>query len=250
MFAEPGSHTALAVWIAVLFYAVQIYCDFSGHTDMAIACAGLLGYELGPNFNFPYFADSVTEFWRRWHISLSTWLRDYLIHSAGGQSRLAPLHLPQPHADHAPGRLWHGAAWTFVVWGALHGLLLVVHRAWKGRVSLAALGVIGRLLATAATFYFVCFAWIFFRAKSFADVASIARAYVLFQDGGPKTLDPILLAVFGGLAAVYYLYHRGWPEHMMRRLPGWAFAVVYGAVTALALAFVPLRTDPFIYFQF
>ncbi len=250
VFAEPGSYTALAVWIAVLFYAVQIYCDFSGYTDMAIACAGLLGYQLGTNFNFPYLAGSVTEFWRCWHISLSTWLRDYLYIPLGGNRGSLIFTYRNLMLTMLLGGLWHGAAWTFVVWGALHGAVLVLHREWKRRVDLPAWGLAGRVLSTAATFYFVCFAWIFFRAQSFADATSLARAFVLFQDGGGKTLDPALLVTFALLAIVHFLYRQGWPQRLVEALPDWAFAVGYGAATALALAFVPLRTDPFIYFQF
>ncbi len=250
VFADPGAHTALAVWIAVLFYAVQIYCDFSGYTDMAIATAGLLGYELGPNFNFPYLASSLTEFWRRWHISLSSWLRDYLYIPLGGNRGSRLFTYRNLMLTMLLGGLWHGAAWTFVVWGGLHGAVLVVHREWKRRVQLPSWGVAGRLIGTVATFYFVCFAWIFFRAQSFGDAATLVKGYLLLQDNGPKTLDPALLAAFGALAIVHALYRRGWPQRLVSGLPGWAFATGYGAAAALALSFVPLRAAPFIYFQF
>ncbi len=250
VFAEPGAYTALAVWIAVLFYAVQIYCDFSGYTDMAIACAGLLGYELGPNFNFPYFAASATEFWRRWHISLSSWLRDYLYIPLGGNRGSRLFTYRNLMLTMLLGGLWHGAAWTFVAWGALHGVALGLNREWQRRVHLPGWGATSRILGAAATFYFVCFAWIFFRAQSFADATTLARAYVLFDSGGSKTLDPALLAGFSVLAAVHFLYSRGWPQRWVESAPGWVFAAGYGGTAALALAFVPMRSDPFIYFQF
>ncbi len=255
VFAEPNAYTAGSVWIAVLLYAVQIYCDFSGYTDMAIACAGLLGYELGPNFNFPYLAASVTEFWRRWHISLSSWLRDYLYIPLGGNRGSRLFTYRNLMLTMLLGGLWHGAAWTFVVWGAFHGLALVLHREWRRRrpatvAGLAALRIAGRLLGTAATFYFACFAWIFFRAQSFGDAAILARAWVFFESAGKRVLDPALWLLFAALALVHYFYSRGWPQRWVQAAPDWAFAIGYGAAWSLALAFVPLRSAPFIYFQF
>ncbi|MEN8445884.1 MAG: MBOAT family O-acyltransferase, partial [Cyanobacteria bacterium J06555_13] len=130
-FADPASFDALSAWIGVFSYTTQIYCDFSGYSDMAIACAGLLGYELCINFNFPYFASSVTDFWRRWHISLSTWLKDYLYIPLGGNRGGQLFTYRNLLITMVLGGLWHGAAWTFVVWGALHGGALVVHREWR-----------------------------------------------------------------------------------------------------------------------
>ncbi|HSL81392.1 MAG TPA: MBOAT family O-acyltransferase, partial [Thermoanaerobaculia bacterium] len=153
VFAAPEVYTALAIWTAVALYAVQIYCDFSGYTDMAIACAGLLGYRLARNFEFPYVASSAADFWRRWHVSLSTWLRDNRYIPLGGSrgSRLAThrnLLLTM-----LLGGLWHGAAWTFVAWGALHGLALAAHREWRRLVAGRRMPSLpgGRAVATALT---------------------------------------------------------------------------------------------------
>jgi len=251
VFAAPGAFTAASVWIAVLFYAAQIYCDFSGYTDMAIACAGLLGYRLTPNFDSPYLAASVAEFWRRWHISLSTWLRDYLYRPLGGNrgGRLAThrnLLLTM-----VLGGLWHGAAWTFVAWGALHGIALSLHREWaRRRVGRSRPLPGGRPAAVALTFLWVCVCWIFFRAGSFADAAVLCRSFLLFQSTGTRALDPALFLGFAALALLHAWSRHGAPERLLRAVPAWAFAPCYGAATALALAFVPLRTDPFIYFQF
>ncbi len=254
VFAQPATYTALSVWIAVLLYAVQIYCDFSGYTDMAIACAGLLGYELNTNFNFPYLAASVTEFWRRWHISLSSWLRDYLYIPLGGNRGSLLFTYRNLMLTMLLGGLWHGAAWTFVIWGGLHGAALIVHREWGRRVwwriDLPAWDVCSRFLSTVATFYFVCFAWIFFRAQSLGDATTIAKAYLFFQSSGAKVLSPYLFAGLAVLAVAHLLCSWHWPQRLARPLPDWAFAMVFGAAVALALAFVPMRADPFIYFQF
>ena len=251
VFAAPATFTALAIWTAVALYAVQIYCDFSGYSDMAIACAGLLGYRLAPNFAFPYLASSVADFWRRWHVSLSTWLRDYLYVPLGGSrgSRLAThrnLLLTM-----LLGGLWHGAAWTFVAWGALHGLALAAHREWRRlsagrRPSLPG----GRVLATALTLHWVLLTWIFFRAQSFADAAVLGRAFLLFHSPGPRALDPALLGLAALLLAVHLLSAGRRVEEAVERLPDWAFAGGYGAAAALVAFFLPLRTDAFIYFQF
>jgi len=278
VFAHPAIWTSSAVWTAVLLYAVQIYCDFSGYTDMAIACAELLGFRLEKNFDFPYIARSVTEFWRRWHISLSGWLRDYLYIPLGGNrgGRLAT------HRNllitMLLGGLWHGAAWTFVVWGALHGVALALHKEWRRwrqgavpgarRLTLPHLPApLGVGLGWAVTFVWVCLAWIFFRAQSFADAAVLVRAFAWLP--GPGTLDLprawLLLVVVLGVAHWVSAYGASAGistssgaeavsgralESVVERIPDWSFAAAYGSAVALTLLFLPLRSAPFIYFQF
>src|SRR5687767_13229182 len=164
-FEAPWNFTAGSAWVGVLFYAIQIYCDFSGYTDMAIASAQLLGYELPLNFRFPYFARNISDFWHRWHISLSTWLRDYLYIPLGGNRGPRWFVYRNIMITMLLGGLWHGGAWTFVIWGGLHGLALVVHRQWVQRTEGRALArSVMRWLAWPLTIYWVCVAWIFFRA--------------------------------------------------------------------------------------
>lgn len=257
VFSEPVLYTATAIWIAVLLYAIQIYCDFSGYTDMAIACAGLLGYDLGKNFDFPYLATNLADFWRRWHISLSSWLRDYLYIPLGGSRGAAWKTARNLMLTMLLGGLWHGAAWTFVAWGGLHGLGLMAHRLFAKRLATqqrTALRLGGRILATTFTFYFVCCAWIFFRAQSFGDAFVMLRGFVLFRSAGEWTLEPTLLLLIAGLATAHWLSS----QRALTRLGAWLdthapaplFATGYGVAVALALGFVPLRTAPFIYFQF
>ena len=264
VFDAPDAFTAGAIWLAVALYAIQIYCDFSGYSDMAIACAGLLGYDLGPNFRFPYLAASVADFWRRWHISLSTWLRDYLYIPLGGSrgSRLATAR--NLMLTMLLGGLWHGAAWTFVAWGALHGIALAVHRGWRRWIESRSLALrsairlpapIARVAGTAATLWVVACGWILFRAATFADAAVLLRGFVLLRDPGPVGfgaggLDVSLWLLVAALFAVHLAGEQGFSVERLATVPRPSFAAAYGAAAAVALAFVPLRTEPFLYFQF
>src|SRR5947209_18684019 len=159
VFAAPNRHSSLEVLVAIYGYAVQIFADFCGYTNIAIGVALLLGFEFPQNFASPYTAVTLQDFWRRWHMTLSRWLRDYLYIPLGGNRKGRLMTYRNLMLTMLLGGLWHGAAWTFVVWGGIHGLVLSIERAtgwspnkWVGRVI---------------TFHVVCFAWIFFRADSF-----------------------------------------------------------------------------------
>jgi alginate O-acetyltransferase complex protein AlgI len=250
-YANPSDFTVLSAWIATLLYAVQIYCDFSGYSDMAIACARMLGYELGENFDFPYLSPNITEFWGRWHISLSSWLRDYVYFSLGG-SRGSNLFVHRNlFLTSLVTGLWHGAAWHYVVWGAMNGIAVSVHREWArwadGRVPLSALRT---GLGIVATFYLICLEFVIFRAQNVADAIDVARSFVLFQTQGTRTLNPWLLVLFVVLAATHITTRYARQASWWRTAPDWAFAVGYGALAALALSFIHPTAQPFIYFQF
>ncbi len=251
VFASPEVFSVLSIWIGVTFYAVQIYCDFSGYSDMAIAVARLLGYELCTNFNFPYFAVNVREFWRRWHISLSTWLRDYLYIGLGG-NRSGPLPaFRNVMITMLLGGLWHGASWNFVIWGGLHGLALGVHRLYAASPLAGRLeGVPARLFGIALTFYWVCIAWIFFRAPSFSSATTMIKSFVGFRSFGTESLEPHLFLWFIPLALCHYLAYKGVAWKTIDQMPDWLCAIAYGVATALMLLFVPVEYKPFIYFQF
>ena len=257
VFDAPGTFTALAIGTGVALYAAQIYCDFSGYSDMAIACAGLLGYRLPVNFRFPYLARSVADFWHRWHVSLSTWLRDYLYIPLGGSrgSRLAThrnLWLTM-----LLGGLWHGAAWTFVAWGALHAAALSAHREWgrwrggrlDGRRSFPKLPGAG-VAAGALTLGWVLLTWIFFRAQSFADAFVMTKALLLAASPGSRTVDPALLLLVAALWLAHWASEDRPVERWADAMPDWAFAGAYGTASAAAVFFLPLRTEAFVYFQF
>ncbi len=170
VFADPSAYRSGAVLFAVLAYAVQIYGDFSGYTDMAIGTAHMLGYKLARNFHMPYLSVNVADFWRRWHISLSSWLRDYLFIPLGGSRGSGWQTTRNLLITMTLGGLWHGASWTFVFWGVLHGLFLIVHRVFRGFSERRpwldwALGTLpGTLLRMLLTFLCVAVGWVFFRA--------------------------------------------------------------------------------------
>ena len=255
-FAAPETYDALSSWIGVLSYTVQIYCDFSGYSDMAIACAGLLGYELCLNFNFPYFASNITDFWRRWHISLSTWLKDYLYIPLGGNRGNKLFAYRNLMITMVLGGLWHGAAWTFVVWGFLHGAALIVHKEWialRKRIPKVAsmLCRFGAIWGVLLTFYWVCITWIFFRADSFASAMAVLNAFVRWRSPGTERLSPSLLSAFILLAAIHWVAsHRAVWTEAIAKVPAQAYAVGYAFIAALILAFMPIGQTPFIYFQF
>lgn len=250
VFASPETHAAAAKWLAAALYHVQIYCDFSGYTDMAIAIAALLGYRLPQNFDFPYLARDVRSFWRRWHITLTRWFRDYLYVALGGNrgSRLATAR--NLFAVFLLCGLWHGAAWSFVVWGAVHGLLLVLERGPFG----AAIARLPRVAAIAYVNLVVMLAWIPFRAPDLATattfVAGLAGGAAQPAVSAAASVEPIWIALLPLLAALHVLAHRGVGVRVLARLPDWAFALAYGALAAAVLPWVATEYRPFIYFQF
>jgi alginate O-acetyltransferase complex protein AlgI len=250
VFAAPERFTRLEVILAVYGYAAQIYADFSGYSDVAIGSAALFGYELPENFDAPYVARNLQDFWHRWHISLSTWLRDYLYKPLGG-SRRGPLATYRNlMITMVLGGLWHGASWTFVVWGALHGGALALTRMWqRARPTIA--GPARRALAIVATFHFVCFAWIFFRAPTFADAALVLR----HLGSGAWSLDHVAPRVIPVLGAAFVLH--AVPRRVEVRARDWFVAtpafvqglVLAAAAIALHLA-SGLKPEPFVYGQF
>ena len=254
-FAAPESFRLQSAWLGIVFYAVQIYCDFSGYTDMALACAGLLGYRLAWNFDFPYFAPDIGQFWRRWHMSLSSWLRDYLYIPLGGNRGGEWFVARNLLLTMLLGGLWHGAAWHSVLWGGLHGVALIVQRVWSARhgsLRSDALRPAGRVLATMATFYWVCLCWIFFRAPDLRSALPALRSFVFLHSNGVVRMngERNWIIFFAVLALVHWINYRRWFAGVWDRLPGWAFPVVYGAAVSVVLLFVPQHYAPFIYFQF
>jgi len=250
VFDAPAEFEAPSSIAAVWLYAVQIYCDFSGYSDMAIACAGLMGYRLMWNFDAPYLAASIQDFWRRWHISLSTWIRDYIYLSLGGRSANRLVTYRNLLLTMLAGGLWHGAAWTFVAWGGLHGLGLIVNRELVSRFGLARLGRWRGFLGWLLTINFVCLAWILFRAGDFGSATTMIGRYLLLTPGGPEALPNWLILLGPGLLLVQFAARRYCWAQRLSALEPRLFAFVYGALWAVAVALMPLGYRPFIYFQF
>jgi len=176
VFGNPSVYPSASLALAVFFFAFQIYCDFSGYSDIAIGCARVLGFNLMSNFRQPYFSHSITEFWRRWHISLSTWLKDYLYIPLGGNRKGEVRRYINLLITFLISGLWHGAAWHFVVWGAFHGIFQVIGRSTALfrnticlKVGLSEESRLRKTIQVCVTFALVCFAWVFFRANTITD---------------------------------------------------------------------------------
>jgi D-alanyl-lipoteichoic acid acyltransferase DltB (MBOAT superfamily) len=250
-FNAPWNFTTTSAWVGILFCVIQIYCDFSGYTDMAIASARLLGYELPVNFRFPYFARDVAEFWHRWHISLSSWLRDYLFASLGGAHGSRWFAYRNIMVTMLLGGLWHGAAWTFVIFGALHGAALVIHHEWKRWTKkIRAIRTPMLWIACPLTFYWVCVTLIFFRSGDLHRVGVALRSAVLFSSNGVEQLGAWKLLVVLALAVIHWMNSRGTFANWWRRGPDSVFAAGYGCTAATVLLFIPPHYMPFVYFQF
>jgi alginate O-acetyltransferase complex protein AlgI len=250
VFKHPADFASQALWLATLGYAVQIYCDFSGYSDMAIGLAHTLGFKLPMNFNLPYFAANIADFWRRWHISLSSWLRDYLYVPLGGNRHGSWATYRNLMLTMTLGGFWHGASWTFVFWGFFHGLLLALHRSWTPPRWYS--GVWTRPLNMAATFLAVCVGWVFFRAQSFTDAGTILQGLVRSTPGA--WLMPFEAALVCAGLLLTFLGHLLGNGLDVRRLQQGLPAPVTGAVLALALVLffflLPPTGQGFIYFQF
>ncbi len=181
VYSQPQEHTSLAILIATIFFAFQIYCDFSGYTDIAIGLAKIMGFTLMQNFRQPYFAKSVREFWSRWHISLSTWFRDYLYIPLGGNRVAFSRNLLNLFIVFAVSGIWHGANWTFLIWGAVHGSVVVIETIVAHRKTATLRLRWPRIFGVLLTFSIVTFAWVFFRANSAADAWYIVQKILDFQ---------------------------------------------------------------------
>jgi alginate O-acetyltransferase complex protein AlgI len=183
IFTHPSVYSSGTIWSAVIAYSLQIYCDFSGYSDIAIGISRIIGFDLPENFNMPYSSTSITEFWRRWHITLSQWLRDYLYIPLGGNRKGRIRTYINLTITMLLGGLWHGANWTFVVWGALHGLALAAHKLWLDTSKSRTWKVPG-VVGWAATYVYVCICWVLFRARDFHSAMVILRKMVGINSDG------------------------------------------------------------------
>ena len=284
VFGDPAAHTSGTLILGVYLFAIQIYCDFSGYTDIARGVSRLLGVNLMINFMHPYFASSITDFWRRWHISLSSWLKDYLYIPLGGNRHGQFNTYRNLMLTMFLGGLWHGAGWNFAIWGVLHGLYLGVHKyfrsflesehSWLRRlsgqrkeadspvpvyesgVSSTLLGSrIGMVLGGILTFHLVCFAWIFFRADTFETTSLYIGGIAAMGGLLDITLDPwaLLRMVVPVLVLLYVeLVQYTKKDHtVFKGMPVWRQVVIYSVILLSIFVFGAFDEEvPFIYFQF
>jgi D-alanyl-lipoteichoic acid acyltransferase DltB (MBOAT superfamily) len=255
VFDNPGAHGSLEVLVAIYAYAVQIFCDFSAYSEMAIGIALLLGFRFPENFNSPYAAVSLQDFWRRWHMSLSRWLRDYLYIPLGGNRGSTLFTYRNLMLTMLLGGLWHGASWNFVIWGGIHGAGLAVERLAADRRH--ALGkatprdtvwrrVGGRLI----TFHVVCLAWVFFRAEGFGAAMDVFGRLVSFASGPAVAWNVIALVIVGILVQYLPKDATARLQHGFSRLALGAQGAVLATCLVLVSALGNQEVAAFIYFQF
>ena len=250
--------------MAVYGYSIQIYCDFSGYTDIAIGIALLLGFRLPINFNSPYKAINITDFWRRWHISLSSWLRDYLYIPLGGNRKGKVRMHVNLMITMLLGGLWHGASMRFVIWGGLHGIGLVIHKLWvkmnlslsKYYTSRSSRNILYRFISVFTTFHLVTFAWIFFRAGTLNDAFKMIHQIGTNMEIG---LIPVMISSYYKPFLIMLLgFSVHWfPTKFKENYRGWFIKshIVIKAIIVLIVVFIIYQAksaeiQPFIYFQF
>jgi len=252
-FNHPGALAAPEVLLAVYLFAIQIYGDFAGYTHIARGVSRLLGIRLSVNFRQPYLSASITEFWRRWHISLSSWLRDYLYIPLGGNRFGARRTYRNLGITMLLGGLWHGASWNFVIWGGLHGVFLALHRMWNSarQDGPARSGGVPRIVRVVVTFHLVCLLWIFFRAQDLAVSGAVLGA-LLGPWQAPPLLSALSAAAFLVVVLLLDLAARDHAESLPVRASWapWQRGLLYASLIA-GISFIgETNVRPFIYFQF
>ncbi len=241
--------------LAIYAFAFQIYCDFSGYTDIARGVARCLGFELGLNFNLPYFATSPRDFWNRWHISLSQWLRDYLYIPLGGSRGGTLLTYRNLLLTMVLGGFWHGAKWTFIVWGLYHGILLVGHRMlspWLERVAPRSPSgkALWTVLAMVVTFHLVCGGWLLFRAETLSQAIAMGTAVATQPTLPPTALVSRFLLLVLPLLAVQLVQYQRQDLEVVLRFPWYARSVFYTLCFYAIVLGGEFGGQQFIYFQF
>ncbi len=268
VFQNPGAWSCGMAWTGLIAYTLQIYCDFSGYSDMALGVAQMLGYDLPENFRMPYLSGDVSEFWQRWHITLSQWLRDYLYIPLGGNRKGPTRTYVNLLLTMLLGGLWHGAGWNFVLWGALHGAALCVHRAWR-KFGLRMPRLAGQVL----TLLFVSLAWVPFRAVDAAATKAMLARLIAPGTGGshwvPVTVIAALMLVAGGHVAGLWIERSSTERNILQRAfnleikdhPLSGRQLVFGtntiggaflttSIVLIIALFGATSASPFIYFRF
>lgn len=256
IFNDPQIYTGLQALMGVMGYTMQIYCDFSGYSDMAIGLALIMGFRLGINFDSPYQSRNLTEFWRRWHISLSTWLRDYVYIPLGGNRKGTFRTYLNNFLTMLIGGLWHGAAWKFVFWGAMHGVGLAIHKSFKPVLAKIPDNAFTIFFSWLLTFLYVSFLWVFFRAQSFSDSLLIIKN--IFVDFHIAQLPEFVKVryvwcMMMSALVVMHFVPQDWADRIrivFVKSPWIIKLVVFIFVVQLVIEFMIAEVQPFIYFQF
>lgn len=288
VYNNPTQFTGIPLILATFFFAFQIYCDFSGYSDIAIGSAQVMGFKLMDNFNRPYYSKSIGEFWKRWHISLSTWFRDYVYIPLGGNKLSVPRTYFNLFLTFLLSGLWHGANWTYVVWGVLNGVYLImelqtrdVARRFNQQIGLTESSPILKIVRVLRTFLLICFSWIFFRARSLSEAIYIVRHlfdgafgalahfanYIwlvnfnrralvgnetrpsLFLDQSPGEIG-FSLGIIGCLLFIHFIQRHGSIRHMLSNKSIYFRWTIYYAMVMGLFLFGFGASAQFIYFQF
>ncbi len=256
VFDSPGAYNGFEALMGIIGYTMQIYCDFSGYSDMAIGIAMIMGFRLARNFDFPYKSKNVTEFWHRWHISLSTWLRDYIYIPLGGNRKGKYRTYVNSMVTMLVGGLWHGAAWKFVFWGGMHGVGLAVHKASAPFLRRLPDSRLTAFLSWILCMTFVAVLWVFFRADSWTDsveiLKSVGRNFTPASIPAFASARALWLFMLIAIAVIHSL-----PENFHRRAMDWFIAspwiiklLIFIVVVQCVLELRTADVSPFIYFQF
>ena len=258
VFEKPAAFHSISVILAVVAYSIQIYFDFSGYSDMAIGSAKCLGYDFNRNFNIPYISKNVSEFWKRWHISLSTWLQEYLYIPLGGNRKGKARTYINLLATMVIGGLWHGASWNFVLWGALHGTALCIHKMFKAMCKNRRNSRTQNLISILATYIFVCVCWVPFRSTDILTTFEIIKRMFVWHSGIVHIYFWVVVAIavvlMGTLAAVIRAKKQGesvvtgfYPIFNLEKFSSLILLFVF---MGIILIFAYTNSNPFIYFQF
>lgn len=260
VFGNPKTYDGVTTWVAVVAYAMQIYCDFSGYSDMARGIGKTFGFEIMINFRTPYLSENVSEFWQRWHISLSTWLRDYLFTPLGGYRGSRWQSYRNLFITMFLGGLWHGASWNFALWGCYHGSLLVMRRVYlqlfrTSKQKPDALAPARAILSRALVFVLVCFGWVLFRAQGTGTAIHMMSKMIGLGGPGMRFVSRysllLIAVIFLHDLAAYRIEKSKIPiVQTIEALPTLSRALVYALAIAMLLIFSPHDASPFIYFQF
>ncbi|MEM7306007.1 MAG: MBOAT family O-acyltransferase [Planctomycetota bacterium] len=251
VFGDPGAYSNLGTWLGLFMYNIQLYCDFSGYSDMAIATAALLGYHLPDNFDFPWFSRNINDFWRRWHISLSSWAMDYIYIPLGGSRGSEARTIFNFYVTMGLIGLWHGAAWTFVLFGLLHATYVAIYRIYRrvvaeGSSPAAFFALVGCPLTVVA----VQLSFLPFRSESVGEMWTLTKVVLFLERGGELSPDPLWFGVYVGAGLAHWVTYKRYLHGFFGGLPTWAWSLVYGGAWALTLPWVATGYTPFIYFRF